>query len=1052
MNVFAAQEGTWWLTIALSVACRAAVLLVGAGVIVLALRRSPAATRHLVWSVALGGTLLLPVLTLTLPSWSWPILPSVARASVPPANEAGLAATAAIDGTGGLNHSDELAGDDLLPDHGGGGSTISPMVARAPASASVSKPAPWRAWPWALCLWAAGATLVLTGPLLGRIGLRLALRGAASVELGEWAELSRQASQKLGLRRRVRIVRGAGALMPVTCGWLRPVVILPATAEEWSRERCWHVLLHELAHVRRLDYLTQSIAQAACAVYWFNPLAWFAAHRMRIERERACDDIVLLHSSSASDYALHLLEIARGLRGSRIAAWTAVAMAQPSLLEARLRAILDPDRRRGGKSRRSAVFLSVALAGLLLPLASIRLGARAAEMIQTPERPTAGAAQAGAIPGPRMTVRGVVVDSQGKPVPDASVTILSWRKHSERLMLYRFGSRLVIDNARCDQSGRFRSDVLRTSSSTHDRLAIAALGSGHGIGWVEIDPDAEAPNARITIEPELVIEGRLFDVQARPARDVRVSIPSVLRTASDGISLQWQPTSALAGWPGSVTTDAEGRLTLRGLSRDLVAELAIDDPRFANQHVSIDTGSGTDARQAISRVPRVKVDTSSGTGKLTLALQPAQVVTGRVTLADNGKPVAHAPIEVQSSSDGSNASAMSEFEADAQGRFRINPPRGDHFLLRTQSPSGAPYLIASKRIDWPRGAVEQSIDLAVERGIVISGRVTEQRSGLPIAGAIVRFNPYPDRSAPTWPETGVPAVTGSDGHFTITARPGPGYVVVTGPTDDYVFREFRGDGVVVYARPGTVLQVAHGYTFLDVKPSTTGHEVSLTIERGATVEGRVTNSDGRPARDVVMVSRLTIASHFGGGWSIPPGIPPRARHVRDGRFVLSGIGPDAEVPVYFLDPEHDTGAMLNVSAKSPGAETKIVTLERCGSARARLVGPDGKPVAGQRAGLLIVPAGLSTDARAWGGGWASPDVINPAEFRERPVSRPALPRSDAQGWIEYAGLIPGASYRLSDTSTTPLLSRSEFRREFTVKPGETLVLGDILVAKPPVAR
>jgi hypothetical protein len=248
------------------------------------------------------------------------------------------------------------------------------------------------------------------------------------------------------------------------------------------------------------------------------------------------------------------------------------------------------------------------------------------------------------------------------------------------------------------------------------------------------------------------------------------------------------------------------------------------------------------------------------------------------------------------------------------------------------------------------------------------------------------------------------------------------------------------------------LFVAHGYAFLDAKPSAPGHVVNLTIEHGSAVKGRVKNPDGQPAQNVVMVSRLTIEPPPGGGWSIIP-LPHRRRMLRDGWFELSGIGQEGDVPVYFLEAEHDLGAVVNVSAKRAGSEPLIVGLERCGTAKARFLGPDGKPVAGFRAGLWIVPPGLSTDVPALGvRSWPSTDAVNPSEFRPRPYTRPTLPRSDAQGWLEYTGLIPGATYRLSDTSTTPVLPNAEFRRDFTVKPGETLLLGDVLVAKPPVAR
>ncbi len=164
--------------------------------------------------------------------------------------------------------------------------------------------------------------------------------------------------------------------MPMTWGWIRPVVLLPAEADSWGVDRRRGVLLHELAHVKRLDCLTQAIARAACAVYWFHPLAWVAARRMRVERERACDDVVLLAGARASEYAGHLLEVARGLRASRAAALAVLAMARPSQLEGRLLAILDPDRRRRGPGRGMALIALITATLMLLPLATLRLGAR----------------------------------------------------------------------------------------------------------------------------------------------------------------------------------------------------------------------------------------------------------------------------------------------------------------------------------------------------------------------------------------------------------------------------------------------------------------------------------------------------------------------------------------------------------------------------------------------------------------------------------------------------------------------------------------------------
>ena len=93
--------------------------------------------------------------------------------------------------------------------------------------------------------------------------------------------------------------------MPMACGVLRPAVMMPEEADVWPAERLRIVLLHELAHVKRHDCLTHLVAQMACALHWFNPLAWIAARNVRTERERACDDLVLAAGTRGS-----------GIRGS----------------------------------------------------------------------------------------------------------------------------------------------------------------------------------------------------------------------------------------------------------------------------------------------------------------------------------------------------------------------------------------------------------------------------------------------------------------------------------------------------------------------------------------------------------------------------------------------------------------------------------------------------------------------------------------------------------------------------------------------------------------
>src|SRR5262249_28341076 len=145
--------------------------------------------------------------------------------------------------------------------------------------------------------------------------------------------------KELELPRRIVLLQSPDDVMPVTWGWWKPVILLPAEADEWSTERRRLVLLHELAHAKRWDCFTQMVARLACAFYWFNPLGGLAARRMCVEREGACDDLVLNRGCKASDYAAHLVEIARHF--TRVPQLEAIAIARKSNLEGRIAAIVD---------------------------------------------------------------------------------------------------------------------------------------------------------------------------------------------------------------------------------------------------------------------------------------------------------------------------------------------------------------------------------------------------------------------------------------------------------------------------------------------------------------------------------------------------------------------------------------------------------------------------------------------------------------------------------------------------------------------------------------
>jgi beta-lactamase regulating signal transducer with metallopeptidase domain len=359
---------------------KSSVILLAAGLVALSLRKASAAYRSLVWSVAMASLLALPVLSVALPSWRIEALPALATvASVDASVENGSREP------GGLGAVAAAPAPDRGQEPGAGllaQGQPSGIGAESPASNAVSPrydaaPNPVAPsgndfdWKVALSLaWMAGALAVMARLVVGIARVWLLTRQAQVVE-SSWVMLARTLGARLRLRRRVRIFKTDRISMPMTWGLMRSAVLLPEEADRWTMECRWIVMAHELTHVKRRDCLMQALAQLACAVYWFNPLVWLAAWRLRVERELACDDHVLEAGAKASDYASHLVQVASSFGVANCGSPVAVGMAC-SHLESRVRSILDPNARRRGVNGLKVALAAVTAAVLTALLAMMQ--------------------------------------------------------------------------------------------------------------------------------------------------------------------------------------------------------------------------------------------------------------------------------------------------------------------------------------------------------------------------------------------------------------------------------------------------------------------------------------------------------------------------------------------------------------------------------------------------------------------------------------------------------------------------------------------------------
>lgn len=395
------------------------------------LRRASAAWRHLVWCLSVSSLLLLPVLSLVLPDWRVIWLP---RWTDKPTQRATMVPTE-LPQANRTEPLDEVV--IVLP----AATTVSETEPHGqpqhlPSATIEATSSPRLAMSWLTIAWTMGGLLSLVRLAIG-LGQLVGLhRRSQAIGDRRWLALLDDLRRQLAVRRRVRLRECQSALAPLTWGALRPVLLVPFEAGGWPDERRRLVLLHELAHVRRWDWLTQLFAHVACAVYWFNPLVWWAARQMRIERERACDDLVLNSGARPSDYARELLALAMGLSHSQRSMLAAVPMARRGLLDDRVRGILDNHRSRSALSRAS-VGLGVALAAAaMVPLAMVRaappareqgtgngeqrIGSSGAPSESTTAEPT-NEPPVGPVNTLEMTVNTSRILTMGKPVPRAHV-------------------------------------------------------------------------------------------------------------------------------------------------------------------------------------------------------------------------------------------------------------------------------------------------------------------------------------------------------------------------------------------------------------------------------------------------------------------------------------------------------------------------------------------------------------------------------------------------------------------------------------------------------
>ena len=354
------------MTLLLLLLVKSLLVFAAAGLTLLAMRRASASARHLVCLLTLISVLALPLVSAALPGWRVAVMQAQTRQEPTPQQVATLPKQEGAEVGTGLT---PALGNAPVPQI-----SSSFLAGRAPAKQGCGFP-----WPLALlALYLLGVLLASARPLLGLWGIRRLSLACADVDDAPTLAAAAGCAAALGLKRLPRLCR-ADVPVPMTWGGRRPIIALPLSSADWPEDRLQAVLRHEMAHVKRRDWPCHRLADVACAVYWFHPLVWLTARRLRSESEAACDDLVLSSGIAAPNYARHLLDIAAALppASRRPPCPAAIAMAQTSQIKGRITMILDKTLTRRTVARRVLFFVLVPAAAALVPLAMLRPDAKA---------------------------------------------------------------------------------------------------------------------------------------------------------------------------------------------------------------------------------------------------------------------------------------------------------------------------------------------------------------------------------------------------------------------------------------------------------------------------------------------------------------------------------------------------------------------------------------------------------------------------------------------------------------------------------------------------
>jgi protocatechuate 3,4-dioxygenase beta subunit len=678
----------------------------------------------------------------------------------------------------------------------------------------------------------------------------------------------------------------------------------------------------------------------------------------------------------------------------------------------------------------TAAFLAVTLIAAAGALACQALSAREAP----PSAQQAGLGQpaAAARTGEADTIEvsGRVLDPEGQPFAGAKLSMRSSNpKEQDRPLRATSGA-----------DGRFsftfKRSILDHSSPHSSWFGVIAVAEGYGPDWTYQGEPAQRIELTLRLVKDVPIQGRVLDLEGKPVKGATFQVLHIEAYTNTDAFLQTvrnreSPELHSKGWSGpfpgqpkTLTTDADGRFRLAGVGRDRLVQFHLEGPGIAYGPVrALARELKAPVEPGRQKTPYGPVIETVYGATFTFTSVPSRLIRGVVRDKKTGRPVAGIQV---------SAWGTTRDTSDKEGRYELrgHPKREGGYRVDF-APAGHLYFFRSVLFPDTPGLGPIQGDIELVGGILVTGRVTHQVTGKPIAGAKVHYNPllpnpfvrlFPASEAIAGPRSS--ADTGSDGSYRLVVLPGPGVLGFSARSPKETFMPalvttqelkdfFKDNGdhgnenrlrVQTSETSFTAMGQEQYNQMLLINPGEKDEALirDVVLQPARQLRGKVVGPDGKAFAGV---RAYHLSTPFVSGILSEP--------LAADTFTVTGLNPRRPRHLLFIDQDRKYGEFLTLVGEVK--EPLIVRLQPCGSVASRLLDSDGQPMAGATVRL-------------------DPEAVYSSE--------PAKVQTDRAGRFRITGLVPGQKYqaRLGPPPLGQYLSTP-----FAVKPQESKDLGDIRV-------